>query len=218
MVFDEIIELSKYAKEAGTDGVIILPPYYFPISEAGLETYYGKIAELLPNQDIYLYNFPDRTGYDVTPQVTLNLVKKYPNIKGYKDTQAGMDHTRELIKLIKAVRPDFEIYSGFDDNFAHNVLAGGDGCIAGLSNVLPELTHGWVEAFAKEDLQKVQEIQQKIDILMEIYQVGKPFVPYIKAAMEEKGIIENAASSFPFPEVTAEDRKQINEIMQKAGV
>ena len=28
MVFDEIIELSKYAKEAGTDGVIILPPYY----------------------------------------------------------------------------------------------------------------------------------------------------------------------------------------------
>lgn len=218
MVFDEIIELSKYAKEAGTDGVIILPPYYFPISEAGLEIYYGKIAELLPDQDIYLYNFPDRTGYDVTPQVTLNLVKKYPNIKGYKDTQAGMDHTRELIKLIKAVRPDFEIYSGFDDNFAHNVLAGGDGCIAGLSNVLPELTHGWVEAFAKEDLQKVQEIQQKIDILMEIYQVGKPFVPYIKAAMEEKGIIENAASSFPFPEVTAEDRKQINEIMQKAGV
>ena len=59
-----------------------------------------------------------------------------------------MDHTRELIKLIKAVRPDFEIYSGFDDNFAHNVLAGGDGCIAGLSNVLPELTHGWVDAFA----------------------------------------------------------------------
>lgn len=218
MVFDEIIELSKYAKETGTDGVIIPPPYYFPISETGLETYYGKIAELLPDQDIYLYNFPDRTGYDVTPQVTLNLVKKYPNIKGYKDTQAGMDHTRELIKLIKAVRPDFEIYSGFDDNFAHNVLAGGDGCIAGLSNVLPELTHGWVEAFAKEDLQKVQEIQQKIDILMEIYQVGKPFVPYIKAAMEEKGIIENAASSFPFPEVTAEDRKQINEIMQKAGV
>ena len=218
MVFDEIIELSKYAQEAGTDGVIILPPYYFPISEAGLETYYGKIAELLPDQDIYLYNFPDRTGYDVTPQVTLNLVKKYPNIKGYKDTQAGMDHTRELIKLIKAVRPDFEIYSGFDDNFAHNVLAGGDGCIAGLSNVLPELTHSWVEAFAKEKLQKVQEIQQKIDILMEIYQVGKPFVPYIKAAMEEKGIIENAASSFPFPEVTAEDRKQINEIMQKAGV
>lgn len=218
MVFDEIIELSKYAKETGTDGVIILPPYYFPISETGLETYYGKIAELLPDQDIYLYNFPDRTGYDVTPQVTLNLVKKYPNIKGYKDTQAGMDHTRELIKLIKAVRPDFEIYSGFDDNFAHNVLAGGDGCIAGLSNVLPELTHGWVEAFVKEDLQKVQEIQQKIDILMEIYQVGKPFVPYIKAAMEEKGIIENAASSFPFPEVTAEDRKQINEIMQKAGV
>lgn len=118
--------------------------------------------------------------------MTLNLVKKYPNIKGYKDTQAGMDHTRELIKLIKAVRPDLRSTPGFDDNFAHNVLAGGDGCIAGLSNVLPELSPWLGRSFAKEDLQKVQEIQQKIDILMEIYQVGKPFVPYIKAAMGRK--------------------------------
>lgn len=57
--------------------------------------------------------------------MTVELVKKYENIKGYKDTQAGMDHTRELIRRVKAIRPDFEIYSGFDDNFAHNILAGG---------------------------------------------------------------------------------------------
>ena len=89
-----------------------------------------------------------------------------------------------------------------------------------VSGCSPEVIKAITQTLSrvKEDLQKVQEIQQKIDILMEIYQVGKPFVPYIKAAMEEKGIIENAASSFPFPEVTAEDRKQINEIMQKAGV
>ena len=91
----------------------------------------------------------------------MELVKKYENIKGYKDTQAGMDHTRELIRRVKAIRPDFEIYSGFDDNFAHNILAGGDGCIAGLSNVFPRLTSGWAEAFRKEDLKRVQEIQEE---------------------------------------------------------
>ena len=98
--------------------------------------YYARIAEALPEQSIYLYNFPDRTGYDLTPEITLRLVRKYRNIVGYKDTQAGMDHTRELIKLVKGEFPAFEVYSGFDDNFAHNVLAGGDGCIAGLSNCL----------------------------------------------------------------------------------
>lgn len=218
MVFDEIIQLSRFAGEEGADGVIILPPYYFPLSEASMEAYYGRIAELLPEQNIYLYNFPDRTGYDVTPQVTLHLAEKYANIKGYKDTQAGMDHTRELIKRIKPVRPDFAIYSGFDDNFAHNVLSGGDGCIAGLSNLVPELTHGWAEALRREDLAAVQAAQQKIDLLMEIYQVGKPFVPYIKAAMEERGIISGASSSFPFPQVTDGDREKIRAILAKAGI
>ena len=217
MVFDEIIQLSRFAGEEGADGVIILPPYYFPLSEASIEEYYGRIAQLLPEQSIYLYNFPDRTGYDVTPQVTLHLAEKYANIKGYKDTQAGMDHTRELIKRIKPVRPDFEIYSGFDDNFAHNVLSGGDGCIAGLSNLTPEVTHGWAEALRREDLAAVQAGQQKIDLLMEIYQVGKPFVPYIKAAMEERGIIAHASSSFPFPQVTDGDREKIRRILEKAG-
>lgn len=196
MIFDEILELSEYADQEGVDGVMVLPPYYFPISEAGMVTYFGKIAESLPQTKLYLYNFPDRTGCDITPDVTVELVKKYENIKGYKDTQAGMDHTRELIRRVKAIRPDFEIYSGFDDNFAHNILAGGDGCIAGLSNVFPRLTSGWAEAFRKEDLKRVQEIQERIDALMQIYQVGKPFVPYIKGcdaggrdSYDTKGII-----------------------------
>ena len=66
----------------------------------------------------------------LSPDVTVELVKKYENIKGYKDTQAGMDHTRELIRRVKAIRPDFEIYSGFDDNFAHNILAVTSGVIS----------------------------------------------------------------------------------------
>ena len=41
---------------------------------------------------------------------------------------------------------------------------------------------------------------------MQIYQVGKPFVPYIKAAMQEEGILTTPKASFPFPEVTEEDR------------
>jgi len=114
MIVDEIIELSRFAKQEGADAVIILPPYYFPLGEKSLENYFGMLAEALSDQPIYLYNFPDRTGYDLTPEITLRLVRKYKNIVGYKDTQAGMDHTRELIKLVKGEFPEFEIYSGFE--------------------------------------------------------------------------------------------------------
>ena len=218
MVFEELLALSRFAGEEGADAIILLPPYYFPLSPEGLETYSARIAEALPEQSIYLYNFPDRTGYDLTPEITLRLVRKYRNIVGYKDTQAGMDHTRELIKLVKGEFPAFEVYSGFDDNFAHNVLAGGDGCIAGLSNLVPGLCHAWTEAFAREDLVEAAAIQQKIDLLMEIYQVGTPFIPYIKEAMAIKGIIGSAASSLPFPEADPGDSEKIRGILKKAGL
>lgn len=218
MIFDEIIELSRFAGEAGADAVMVLPPFYFPLDEEGIFRYFGKIAESLPDQQIYLYNFPDRTGYDVTPGVTLRLAERYQNIVGYKDTQAGMDHTRELIKLVKGARPDFEIYSGFDDNFAHNVLTGGNGCIGGLSNLVPELCHSWVEAVNGGDLEKTAECQRTIDRLMSVYQVGTPFVPFIKAAMELRGIPTRSLASFPFPEVSEEEKDRIRRILLENGI
>ena len=218
MIVDEIIELSRFAKQEGADAVIILPPYYFPLGEKSLENYFGMLAEALSDQPIYLYNFPDRTGYDLTPEITLRLVRKYKNIVGYKDTQAGMDHTRELIKLVKGEFPEFEIYSGFDDNFARNIMAGGDGCIAGLSNLVPGLCHSWTEAFAREDLEQVSVLQKKIDRLMEIYQVGTPFIPYIKEAMAIKGIIDCACSSKPFPKASEEEKEHIRRILKKTEI
>lgn len=214
---NEIIELTEYAFDQGADAVIVISPYYFSYTDSSVEEYYDKVAENCPGK-MYLYNFPERTGYGLSPSVVLNLARKHENIAGIKDTLAGMDHTRELIKLIKPEFPHFEIYSGFDDNFAHNVLSGGDGCIAGLSNVFPGLCSSWVKAMEENDIEKVSEIQKTIDILMGIYSVGKPFVPYIKKAMQLTGLPVKDCSTFPMPGVSESESERIREIMKKANM
>lgn len=213
MVFDEIVELSDYSLDQGADAVIILPPYYFHFTEESIYEYYSMLADRI-HGDIYLYNFPDRTGYDITPQVVRKLALTHDNIVGIKDTIGGVDHTRELIKQVKTVRPDFEIYSGFDDNFAHNVLCGGNGCIAGLSNLYPELTSSWAKALRDSDWPKAAECQQTIDRLMDIYAVGKPFIPFIKAALAMKGVISHSVSTKPMPAATKEQIDLLNKIME----
>lgn len=212
MDINETIELSRYALNEGADAVIVIPPYYFALTDESVEEYYDKIADSI-NGNMYLYNFPERTGYDLSPNVTLNLLRKHKNIIGYKDTLAGMDHTRELIKKVKPEFPNFRIYSGFDDNFAHNIISGGDGCIAGLSNLVPELLSGWAEAFKNNDMNKVSEISKKVDRLMDIYQVGKPFVPFIKKALGIKGIIKCDKATFPLPSATKEQEDKLIQIM-----
>lgn len=217
MDINETIELSRYALNEGANAVIIISPYYFALNDDSVEEYYDRIADSI-NGNMYIYNFPDRTGYDVSPDVTVRLLRKHKNIIGYKDTTVGMDHTRELIKKVKPEFPDFYIYSGFDDNFARNILSGGDGCIAGLSNLVPELLSGWAKAFRNNNLNQVSEISKKVDRLMDIYSVGQPFVPYIKKALVMKGIIKCDKATFPLLSATKEQEDKLVHIMNEASI
>ena len=216
-VAEHVTELSRYAIREGADAVIVVPPYYFWLTGSSLETYYDKLAGEIPGK-LFIYNFPDRTGYPVPAEVIQRLALRHPNIIGCKDTISGMDHTRELIKLIKPRRPDFEIYSGFDDNFAHNVLSGGDGCIGGLSNLAPEVCSAWVSAFRDGNLEAVADFQRRIDRLMSIYSVGTPFVPFIKRAMELRGIGVKSFASAPLPQAGKEEDRKLLEIMKQEGL
>ncbi|MDE7095794.1 MAG: dihydrodipicolinate synthase family protein [Anaeroplasmataceae bacterium] len=214
MLYDEIVELSNYALSLGIKSVMIIPPYYFHFTDESVYDYYDHLAKDIKG-NIYLYNFPDRTGYEISVSVVKKLAENHKNIIGIKDTISGMDHTRELIKTVKSIRPDFKIYSGFDDNFAHNALCGGDGCIAGISNLFPELTSLWVRAFNSNDMKAVHNIQHKIDKLLDIYAVGKPFVPFIKQALADKNIIAYPTATKPMPTATKEQINQIKTILEE---
>ena len=81
MVADEIISFSNFCLDAGADAVMILPPYYFHFGPSALLQYYDRLAEQI-HGDIYIYNFPDNTGYTIPPETVLALAKMHPNIVG----------------------------------------------------------------------------------------------------------------------------------------
>ena len=217
MVADEIVNFSNYCLDAGADAVMILPPYYFHFGAEALLQYYDRLAKQI-HGPIYIYNFPDNTGYTIPPATVVQLARMHPNIVGMKDTISGMDHTRELIKVVKSHIPTFEIYSGFDDNFAHNVLAGGNGCIGALSNVVPEICSAWVKAFRENDLAGIAKGQQSIDRLMDLYTVRSPFLPVIKEACKLRGIAATSTGTFPMPNATVEDDARILELLHREGI
>ena len=217
MVYENVVELSNYALAEGADAVIVVPPFYFWLNAQSIEEYYDKLAQEIKG-NLYIYNFPDRTGYQIPADVIARLAMKHKNIVGCKDTISGMDHTREIIKAVKPQRPEFEVFSGFDDNFAHNVISGGDGCIGGLSNLAPEVTSKWAKALNDGDMAAASELQQKIDRVMNIYGVGMPFVPYIKRAMELRGIGVKSYATFPLPTVKPEDDEKLLAILKAEGL
>jgi len=99
-IFEECVDLTNYAVQEGASGVAVISPYYFTHSDEEMFDFYAKLAESTTG-NILLYNFPARTGYQLSADTVLKLAKKYPNIIGIKDTVGEMGHTRELIQVVK---------------------------------------------------------------------------------------------------------------------
>ncbi len=217
MRYAEVVQLTQAACDAGVDGAVVLSPYYFPLSDTSIEAFYGDLAERFPGLRIYIYNFPDRTGYEIRAETVRNLAVRFANIVGIKDTVPGMEHTLELIRTVKPVREDFEIYSGFDNNFAANVRAGGSGCIAGLSNLAPQLCGQLAESLRQGDEVQVRRGMEQIEQLMDIYQVGIPFVPYIKKTVQLINPQIPGIPAFPLLEATEEQTRIICRILKRIG-
>ena len=60
MDIDECVELANYADECGLDGVMIISPWYFRLTDEGIYTFYSQIARRTAAK-IFIYNFPERT-------------------------------------------------------------------------------------------------------------------------------------------------------------
>lgn len=217
MSAQDTVELSNFALQAGADAVMVLSPYYFSLSDQSIEYFYDIVADGCKGM-VYLYNFPDRTGYSISPQTVLNLARRHSNIVGIKDSSGAFSNTRAYITTVLPEFPKFEVFSGFDDNFIHCLVSGGAGCIGGLSNLVPELCGAWVKAAEEQNIIEVCNIQKKIDRLMALYSVGQPFIPAVKKAMQLRGIPMSDLSSVPFLSATEEQTERICKIMRDAEI
>lgn len=216
MDYDKTVELSNYALSLGVKGVLIIPPYYYALSQDEGFKYYDKIAENV-NGDVYIYNFKARTGFDISPETVLKLAKKNKNIKGMKDSTADIAHTRNVLLKVLPERPDFEIYSGFDDQFIPNVIAGGRGCISAISNIYPKLWSEWVQAVNNNKFDTIQTIGNKIDKLMELYDVQSNFSLLFKKLMVEEGVEINTNTLFPFENIKNDNYEKALRIVKGAN-
>lgn len=192
----DVLVMAQEAYRTGYDAVMILPPYYYGQTAKQLLSYFRNLGRELRGK-WFAYNFPARTGCDLTPDLVATLASEFPHFAGIKDTVDCQSHTRSMIQATQSVRSDFAVLSGYDEYYIPNLLAGGAGIISGLNNVMPELFVEAREAFKRGDLAALQEIQQQIGTYMSIYAIGEDFVTTIKTVVSRKfgyctGVSRNA--------------------------
>lgn len=148
---DAVIDLSRKAKDAGTAGVMILPPYYCMCGRREVIAHYKAISDAV-RHPILLYNIPRRTGFNMSPDVLEELV----TIEWVVAIKESSNDFIQTESTIAAVGGDIEVFTGHSaERAVPALLMGARGFVSSMeSQVLG------AEAVAMYDLVKAGELEE----------------------------------------------------------
>ena len=213
----ESIALAEHAAEHGADGMVAINPYYSSLSEENLYRYFKDIADAVP-LPMMVYNFPAITGQDLSPALVLRLALDCPTIIGLKDTVDTMSAIRRAIQLIKPARPDFLIFTGYEEYLLGTLIAGGDGNVPASGNFAPSLTVGLYNSYMSGDYAAMIEWQKKLMTTLPLYTLETPFFGVIKQAMKMVGFADATTVLPPCHDVSEKGIAEIRKALTLAGL
>lgn len=208
---EEAIRLTRHAKEAGADAVLVVAPYYNKPTQEGLYQHYKAIHDAV-EIPIMVYNVPSRSVVDIGVE-TMARLAKLPNIVGVKDATA--DLARPARTRI-AIGEDFIQLSGEDATVVPFLAQGGHGCISVTSNVAPRQCSDLHQAWQRGDLATVRRINDRLMPLHAALFVETSPAP-TKYAVSVLGLCENRLR-LPMVPVRPETEATVREAMTHAGL
>ena len=205
------IELSKEAKNAGADALLLVTPYYNKTSQRGLVAHYNAIADAVDLPQI-VYHIPSRTGVTIAPK-TFQELSKHPNIVAVKEASgnfAAIAQTRSLCG------DELAFYSGEDGMIVPLLSLGGKGVISVLSHVAPKAVHDICALYFAGKVQESAAIQLDcMDLVQALFMDVNP-IP-VKEAVNMMGFSAGPCRMPLYPMAEA-DREVLAQAMRRHGL
>lgn len=179
-----VIELSARAKELGTAGVMILPPYYCMVGRREVIAHYQAISDGV-RHPILLYNIPRRVGFNLTPEVLDELVE----VEWVVAIKESSGDFTQVENTILGVGDRISVFTGHSAERAVPALVmGAVGFVSSMESQV--MGREAIEMYAlvqKGDLKRAAHVQLRTLDLDESMRKAGTFPANLKAAMNLLG-------------------------------
>jgi 4-hydroxy-tetrahydrodipicolinate synthase len=213
----ETVELARHAEGAGADAALVVSPSYWKVGEEALFRHFATVAGSV-DIPIFIYNLPMLTGVDLSPSLVARLADECANVVGIKDTVTVYAHTVGVLQEVKAERPDFTVFSGWEDLILPALLAGADGSICAFANVAPELFVDLVRSAKNGDLDRAAELHRRVLKLVTLGAHSDPAIGAIKLAMNILGVPISPAVRGPALPADEGAREGVEAVLKEVGL
>jgi 4-hydroxy-tetrahydrodipicolinate synthase len=208
---EEAISLTTHAEKIGSNGALVVTPYYNKPTQEGLYQHYKAINDKC-GIPIIIYNIPGRSVIDMSVD-TMARLYELKNIVGVKDATGDLNRVNETLKKLGK---DFLQLTGNDDNALEFNKRGGVGAISVTANIAPKLCSDFQKLSKseidseKKEAQRLNEILQPIHYAMFVESNPSPVkyaakllnlcddhvrLPLVKVTDDTKNIVKKALVS-----------------------
>ena len=124
--------LAAGAAELGADGVAVIAPPYYPLSEDDLVDHFAAAARACDPVPFYLYAFTARSGYPLTAEVIRRVAEQAGNVAGLKVSESPYDAVAPYLAL------GLRTYVGQEPLLPRALADGAYGSVSGIASAFPE--------------------------------------------------------------------------------
>ncbi|MDP8012059.1 MAG: dihydrodipicolinate synthase family protein [Thermoplasmata archaeon] len=202
---EETISVGKFAENIGSDGVVIITPYYLKYDDSSLYNYYSKIAKSI-DIPIFLYNNPELSCNSISAEIMEKLMTEFSNILGIKDSSGDMKKFNLYLSHLPKGR---YIFQGKDELLYESLILGASGGVCGTSN-FSSIVH---DIYLKRDLELHKKFLHVIEILRNFKNNVSYNYIFRKKVLDEKNP-ENYSME-PFNDLNEKEETLLDNLIEK---
>lgn len=202
----DTLELAKHAVEIGADGIGVVTPSFYAISDGGLVDYYKAVASSVPEEfPVYMYGIKQNAINDLNKAVCQQVADACKNVIGVKYSFPDMTRLQELMTVQNG---NFDVLVGPDHLFEAVCAVGGKGVVSGNAMCVREHYAALWEAIQKKDYELATKIQRRTNLLNAAMCAVNNIAAY-KVILKKEGILSTTKMRRPMENLTEEQEKNM---------
>jgi dihydrodipicolinate synthase/N-acetylneuraminate lyase len=192
--------LASHAAGIGAEGVAVIPPPYFALSDDALVEHFVAAAAACAPTPFYLYAFAARSGYPLPAAVVERVRERVDNVAGLKVSEAPFERVEPYLGL------GLPVYVGAEKLIPAALAAGAAGAVSGLASAFPETVAEVVAGPDAAGAGRLEALRGAVERF--------PFQSALKAVLRARGLPVEIDVRAPLPALRS---GQVDEVARLAA-
>ena len=209
---ESAVKGAKAAKDSGNDAICCVPPFFFKGNDQMTIDHYKRVADAADGLPFFVYNLPQLTQVEFTPELMEKVVEQVPSVIGLKHSAFTFGNIRAFADM------GLKCFSGNGAIPLPALTMGAVGTVDAPLSVAPWHYTELHDAWERGDLATAQRLQDGAAKIVDIVRMFGAPAGVTKLILSERLGIDCGRPIPPVMDLTDEQRPIVLAAAKEAGL